>query len=68
MKYAGRNHYHQQINCLITFWTKLYQGQGSKVRQKIWIGVTSQVTVKMAGLASPYTHPVVEAWYDTSSL
>jgi len=34
MKFVAVNHY-QQIRAQITFWAKLYQGQGSTVRHKI---------------------------------
>jgi len=38
MKFVAVNHY-QQIRAQITFWAKLYQGQGSTVRHKIWLDI-----------------------------
>jgi len=32
MKFAGDNHYHRQMSWL-HFWAKLYEGQGSRIRQ-----------------------------------
>ena len=80
MKPAGGDHCHQLTDQLVTFWAKLYQGQGSRIRQKIRIDVkpvlprsrrlhkfhSTYGILRLQGWRVHYTHAVADVDHVTA--